>query len=121
MGSNPVLSTNIIKLTNMSKKINFEKITLRSQISSRGGGIEISLDTLGFKGACMTAHQNYLGGGMLGSVANDCTVRDWKESSSLRDIAVQLAKYYFNLTNPDEDQWEHQTFEQNQSLPLSGY
>lgn len=30
--------------------IDFEEITLRQQISSRGGGIEIDLSTLGFPG-----------------------------------------------------------------------
>lgn len=53
------------------KKIDFEQVTLRKEISSRGGGIEVSLDTLGFKGVRMTAYQNYLGGGMLGRVCND--------------------------------------------------
>ena len=38
------------------KTINFEKITLRQQITSRGGGMEISLDTLGFKGEKMAAY-----------------------------------------------------------------
>jgi hypothetical protein len=102
------------------KKINFAKITLRKEISSRGGGIEISLDTLGFKGVRMTAYQNYLGGGMLGGVANNCTIRDWETEPKLVEIAEQLKEYYFNLTNPDEG-WERVSFEQNQSMPTSAY
>ena len=102
------------------KKINFEKITLRLQVSSRGGGIEVSLDTLGFKGVRMTAYQNYLGGGMLGAVANSCSLRGWETNEKLRKIAKQLREYYFNLTNP-EDEWAHVTFEQNQSMAVSAY
>jgi len=107
------------------KKIDFEQITLRIEASSRGGGIEISLDTLGFKGVRMTAYQNYLGGGMLGRVCNSCTIRDWdtsdhKQAVKLRKIAEQLRKYYFNLTNP-EGTWESVTYQQNQSMAVSAY
>lgn len=102
-------------------KINFEKITLRKEISSRGGDIEISLDTIGWPDVKMTAYQNYLGGGMLGKVANDCTIRDWQTDASLTEIAKQLREYFFNLTNPDEEYWEHETFEQNQNMPVSAY
>ena len=102
------------------KQINFEKITLRSRISSRGGGIEISLNSLGYRDMRMTAYQNYLGGGMLGSVQNDCTIRDWENDPKLTEIALQLRKYFFNLTNPDSE-WEHQTFEQNERMPSSAY
>ena len=42
------------------KKINFAEITLRQEISSRGGGIEIDLTTLGFKDEKMSVYQNYL-------------------------------------------------------------
>ena len=43
----------------MKKEINFEGITLRLEVSHRGGGIEIDLTTLGFKGEKMSAYQNY--------------------------------------------------------------
>jgi len=102
------------------KNINFEKITLRKKISSRGGGIEISLDTLGFKGVKMTAYQNYLGGGLLGRVDNDCTISDWENNKKLIDISTSLKKYFHSLTNPDTE-WEGQSFEQNQRIPVSGY
>jgi len=103
------------------EKINFKKITLRLQVSGRGGGIEISLNTLGFKHQLMSAYQNYLGGGMLGKVCNSCTIRDWENNPKLVEIAEQLRKYYFTLTNPEEGSWEHVTFEQNQSMSESAY
>ena len=102
------------------KTINFEQITLREQISSRGGGIEIDLSTLGFRGVKMTAYQNYLGSGMLGRVCNDCTISDWRDNDKLCEIANQLKRYFFDLTNPDSE-WEHQSYEQNQNMPISAY
>ena len=42
-----------------TKQINFEEITLRLEVSSRGGGVEIDLSTLGFKNERMAAYQNY--------------------------------------------------------------
>ena len=43
--------------------------TLRCEVSYRGGGIEIDASAyLKIDGAKMTAYQNYLGGGMLGSI-----------------------------------------------------
>lgn len=97
--------------------INFEEITLRQEISHRGGGIEISLDTLGYEDEKMTAFQNYLGGGILGKVDNDCTIENWQDNEKLQEIAEQLRKYFFHLTNPPEECWEHLSYEQNQSLP----
>jgi len=110
-----------------AKQINFEEITLRLQVSSRGGGVEISLDTLGFKGEKMSAFQNYLGGGMLGRVCVNNTIEAYnkpctdKQRAKLERIGEQLKQYYHSLTNPDEDTWEHQSYEQNQNMPSSGY
>jgi len=101
------------------KIINFESITLRQEISHRGGGIEISLDTLGYEGK-MTAYQNYLGGGILGKVASDCNVPEWRNDAKLLEISEQLKKYFFNLTNPKEG-WESLSYKQNQSLDISAY
>lgn len=108
------------------KAINFKKITLRSQVSSRGGGIEISLDSLGYEGEKMAAYQNYLGGGMLGKVCVNDTIRakhkivEVSMAKKLDEIGEQLKKYYFNLTNPDSE-WESQSYEQNQNMPVSAY
>jgi len=99
---------------------NFEAITLRQEISHRGGGMEISLDTFGYVNHRMTAYQNYLGGGMLGKVANACTIPNWENDNKLNEIAEQLKKYFFNLTNPEEG-WERLTYEQNQTLSISAY
>lgn len=102
------------------KEIDFEEITLRLKVSSRGGGVEIDLTDLGFDGEKMTAYQNYLGGGMLASIQNDCTMPDWRNNDKLTEIADKLARYFHSLTNPDSE-WEGMSFEKRQQLPTSAY
>ena len=109
------------------KAIDFEPIILRKEITGRGGGMKISLDTLGYEGEKMTVYQNYLGGGMLGKVDVHDTIRDRHKivelslSKELDEIGEQLKQYFFNLTNPEVSEWETLTYEQNQSLPISAY
>lgn len=93
---------------------------LRQKISHRGGGIEVSLSPLGYEDEKMTAYQNYLGGGLLGSIGNDCTIRDWADDERLVEISKHLSMYFHGLTNPD-DEFEGMSFENRQSLPLSAY
>ncbi len=107
--------------------MNIKKITLRQQVSSRGGGIEIDLSTLGFKGEKMSAYQNYLGGGMLGSVQTNDTIQhtnnthkelqysDKDSIEKLDKIANELARYYHDLTD------EGSSFEDNQKRSASAY
>jgi hypothetical protein len=98
----------------------FEKNTIRINATHRGGGIEISLDDFGYPNEKMTAYQNYLGGGILGRIENDCTVKDWKQDSDLVEIADNLARYFHTLTNPDTE-WEGTSFDDLQNRPTSGY
>lgn len=108
------------------KAIDFESITLRQEVSSRGGGIEINLTTLGFEGEKMAAYQNYLGGGLLGSIQVNDTIRrqtmlcDEDTAVKLDEIGEQLKKYFHSLTNPDTE-FEGMSYEQNQNMPASGY
>lgn len=110
----------------MELQINFEEITLRQEISSRGGGIEIDLTSLGFEGEKMSAYQNYLGGGMLGKVCANDTIRansPFVEESVAREldaIAEELKKHFHMLTNP-EGTWEEVSYEQNQLMNESAY
>ena len=96
-------------------------IVLREQISSRGGGIEIDLKSYGYDGEKMTAYQNYLGGGILGRIQNDCTIQDWNDDNELQNIAEALSKHFHNLTRHDHDEWEDESFEQNQNKSNSVY
>jgi hypothetical protein len=100
---------------------------IRLVVTSRGGGIEIDLTPFGFKGEKMSAYQNYLGGGMFGKVCVNDSIRshsfysltDAKEAI-LTELSEELKKYYFGLTNPDSE-WESQTYELNQRMPVSAY
>jgi hypothetical protein len=111
----------------MAKQIAIEDVTLRCQVSTRGGGIEIDLTRFGFKGEKMSAYQNYLGGGMLGRVSANNTIQAYnkpcteKQVAKLERIAERLKKHYHTLTNPEDSEWESQTYEQNQSMAVSGY
>ena len=67
---------------------------IREKYSSRGGGIEIELTPYGYEGEKMSAYQNYLGGDMLGAVANSWTINDWQSDKDLIDIAFELKILY---------------------------
>jgi len=101
--------------------------TLRCEVSYRGGGIEIDAEEfLGIDGARVSVYQNYLGGGLLGSVcsANNLIENNLgkKEIAKLETLENTLKEYYHNLTNPlhDED-WEQTSYEENQTRPISAY
>ena len=108
------------------KTINFKTITVRQELSSRGGGVEINLSKLGFKGHKMAAYQNYLGGGMLGSIMSQkSNVRlqlQWSsEFKKLDEIGEQLKKYMHDLTNDDSDDLQCSDYESNQERPERAY
>ena len=108
-------------------KDKIEAAIIRQQVSHRGGGVEISLDSFGFEGEKMSAYQNYLGGGMLGRILTNDTIRretkivELSIAKELDKIAEALEKYFHSLTNHEDDEWEAATFEENQKRPTSGY
>ena len=101
----------------MTKEFNI----IREKLSSRGGGIEITLDNFGYEGEKMTAYQNYLGGGMLGSISSDCTMSCWREDSKLLEVSQELKRHFHKLTNPENDEWASATFDEIQARPSRGY
>jgi len=94
---------------------------LRIRVDYRGGGVEIDLTPFGYENEKMTAYQNYLGGGMLSSIGNDCTISTWKSDPELLEIANQLSRYYHEQTNELHDEWSASDFESVQKRPLSAY
>lgn len=103
------------------KNIDLSKHIIRQRISNRGGGIEISLSFIKkYENHKMAAYQNYLGGGLLGSVQSDCTIPNWKDNKRLVSISEQLKEYLHELTNP-ESYWESMSYKQNQNMPVSAY
>jgi hypothetical protein len=111
----------------MAKQIPIDEVTLRLEVSSRGGGIEIDLTRFGFKGEKMAAYQNYLGGGLLGKVCVNNTIEAYnkpctdKQREKLNKIGERLKKHYHSLTNPEDSEWENRSYEQNQDMPESAY
>jgi hypothetical protein len=111
----------------MGKRIEFSEVTLRLEVSYRGGGVEIDLTRFGFKGEKMSAYQNYLGGGMLGRICANDTIRAYdkpitqKQEEKLDRIAERLKMYFHTLSNHVDDEWENQSYLQNQNMPESGY
>jgi hypothetical protein len=107
---------------NLTKYI--EANTIRLEASSRGGGIEI--DASGYTGVSghkMTAYQNYLGGGMLGSIQSDTNLKVTADKAGRKtlELAEALKQYFHNITNHEDDDWENASFEENQNRPVSAY
>lgn len=87
---------------------------IRQRITARGGGIEVSLDEYGYEGEFMSAYQNYLGGGMLGSIHNSCTITDWFGNPELTRLAEQMRQEFSELMG-------HESYDQFDGLPISAY
>lgn len=69
---------------------------VREEYSHRGGGCEIDLSSYGYEDEFLSAYQNYLGGGMLGTIGNSCTVEDWRKDNKLVRLAQELRDYYMD-------------------------
>lgn len=83
------------------------------RLTDRGGGIGIDLSAWGYKDHYLSAYQNYLGGGMLGGIANSSTIKDWRDDKKLVRLATKLRQYYANCMRIDLDDYE--------GLPISAY
>jgi hypothetical protein len=115
--------------TNFSDYI--EGHTLRCEVSHRGGGIEIdATEFLGEKYPLkMTAYQNYLGGGMTGSVQGSIEghLRDYPKGIQTKalKLAEALKYHFYCLSNEivaDWDEWAASpSFEAQQNRPASAY
>ena len=104
-----------------------KKAVIREELSHRGGGIEIDLGmfTNAWHGEKMSAYQNYLGGGMLGAIQNDCTIDNWEFTQTIKfklsEVAEELKMYMHDLTNHSDDEWESESYEANQNKAVSAY
>ena len=95
-----------------------ENIT-REDFSCRGGGVELDLTVFGYEDEFLSAYQNYLGGGMLGSVGNSCTVEDWQMDEKLVRLAERLSEYYLERMEELEyiDEYNEMTIGRPVSYP----
>ena len=104
------------------KSFDIEQNTLRLEVSHRGGGIEVDVSGLFGKECKMTAYQNYLGGGMLGSIctSSNFSVRE-PQADMLVAVADKIKRYFHEFTVHDDDEWENASFESTQKRPASAY
>jgi hypothetical protein len=105
-----------------------EQNTLRLEASYRGGGIEIDAsEYTGIDGARMTAYQNYLGGGMLGSIqgSRNFGTKNQAKLKKANRLHEALKKYYYTITNPiaeERDAWASTgSYNEQQNRPSSAY
>lgn len=93
---------------------------IRQKITTRGGGVEIDLTPLGFDGHKMSAYQNYLGGGMLGGIAVNDTIRSQASNVRLQlefsnrfeeldEIGERLREFYSDLAGINLEDYEGRT------------
>ncbi len=109
----------------------FEENQIRLDYSHRGGGIEI--DATAYLGERyplrMTAYQNYLGGGMTGSVQGSIegALRDYPKTIQAKALKLNeaLKQYFYGLTNDEVIDWDEwaasPSFEAQQARPASAY
>lgn len=89
--------------------MNIEDHITCEEYSYRGGGCELDLTEFGYEDELLSAYQNYLGGGMLGSIANSCTVEDWRKDEKLVKLAARLRKYYTDRMYECIDEYNEMT------------
>jgi hypothetical protein len=107
-------------------------------ISYRGGNTKVDVSGLfgektlskiednGEKAIAGT-YQNYLGGGIAGSIETgrnfDLSLLNKQELKKYNLFAEAIKEYHYNLNNGGGDDYmqENMSYEKNQSLPLSAY
>jgi hypothetical protein len=98
-----------------------------SNFSERGGSLKVDAGYLFpyIDDAVVGAYQNYLGGGMLGRIVgaamfmpDELHKKDLPKFNKLLDACK---RYIHEQTNHIGDEWEEQTYIQNQSMPVSAY
>ena len=107
------------------KNYNIEDNIIRIDASRRGGGIEIDASELFGEGCKISAYQNYLGGGLLGAIQSDINFMPSEEQKKdVLKLSEELKRYFHDITNEEAseyDEWNGMSYEQNQSMPSSGY
>ena len=106
-----------------------EENTISCDVSHRGGTIKIDVSEL-FpeieENAIMGAYQNYLGGGMAGSVVGGAMFEkeelDEKNIEKFEVLLEEIKKYFFFISNDlNTDDWATSDYRTNQTRPVSAY
>ncbi len=98
------------------------------EATHRGGNLKVDVSslfpTLDTEDAIMGAYQNYLGGGMLGSVIgaamfDPSTLPNKNDLTIFEDVKDKIKRYLHEETRHDGDEWEDADYEEGQRRPAS--
>lgn len=109
----------------MTKKFNIDENIIENNCSYRGGVIKVDVSSLfpSIDNPVMGAYQNYLGGGMPGSIvgASMFTPEELteKELKLFFSIKEKIKKYYFKSLNGGV--FNKKEYNAMQSMPVSAY
>ncbi len=85
---------------------NIEDHILRCEISYRGGGVEVDVSELFGEDAKITAYQNYLGGGIAGSIQSDANFEPKaKQVKKFNQLAEDLKRWFYDQNNGGGDEY----------------
>ena len=88
------------------KNFIIEDHILRCEISYRGGGVEIDASDIFGDDAKMTAYQNYLGGGIAGSIQSDANFEPTKKQlKQFNQLAEDLKRWFYDQNNGGGDDY----------------
>jgi len=98
-------------------------------VSHRWGTIKVNVSSLFpeiiHEPCIMWSSQNYLWGGMLWSIGSGSMfdTRDLtpEHYELYKQLAEEIKKFHHELTNHSDDEFESQTYEQNQCMSHSAY
>lgn len=105
---------------------------IRADVSDRGGQVVVDVSDLFPEipkdRAQIGAFQNYLGGGIAGSIQAGAKFHSSELSidnrQKLRELETAVKSYFFELNNGGGDEYMQsldRDFEDNQRMPVSGY
>jgi hypothetical protein len=103
-----------------------EENMTRADISRRGGGMEVdAAEYLGVEDALVSVFQNYLGGGMLGSIGSSANYAARSaDPERLAELQEAMKKFFYRLTEPQAEEWDPWSaddYEGIQFRPSSAY
>ncbi len=109
---------------------NIENHVLERDISYRGGTLKVDVSDLfpNVEDATMGAYQNYLGGGIAGAIVGaamfEPSEHSKKEQKVFYALKERIKQYFYkcNAGGGDDYMVENvNSYQKNQSLPVSGY
>ena len=114
---------------------NIEKNIISCEVSYRGGSLKVNVSELfpNVDNPIMGAYQNYLGGGIAGSICGgsqfDPSELSKRDQAVFKAMSERLKKYFYGLNNGGGDDYMQENvtgslaggYKATQKLPVSGY